>query len=74
MGIDVVAIEDSGYYHDENVSGSTIKVTLQRGNEFVSCDGILWSAWSEEGLDDDVFNEWKSYAKDGDKAYKYWRE
>jgi len=75
--IDVVAIEDSdsgAYYHDENNYGPTIKATLKRGSEFVEADGILSSAWSEEDLNDDVFDEWKSYAKAGDKGYKYWRE
>ena len=37
MKVKVVNIEDSGYYASEYASGSTVKVTLQRGKAIASC-------------------------------------
>lgn len=70
--IEVIGIEDAGFYSSGHTSGSTVKVTLQRGNQFVSCDGIL--IWEEEYLCDDMFDEWRQYAEEGEAGYKYWTE
>lgn len=70
--IEVISIEDAGFYSSEHMSGSTVKVTLQRGTQFVSCDGIL--IWEEEYLCDDMFDEWRQYAAAGEEGYKYWTE
>lgn len=70
--IEVVSIEDAGYYTSEHISGSTVRVVLQRGDEFVECDGIV--IWEEEYLDDDLFDEWKMCAEAGEEGYKYWKE
>ena len=72
MEVEVILVEDAGYYSDEFISGSTVKVTLRRGDEFASCDGI--AIWEEEEADDYLFDEWTEYAKDGVEGYKYWRE
>ena len=65
--VQVVSIEDAGFYADENTSGSTVKVTLERGADEVSCDGIL--IWDEEYCDSDLFDEWVGYAVDGEEGY-----
>ena len=72
MEVEVILVEDAGYYSDEFISGSTVKVTLRRGDEFASCDGI--AIWEEEDADDYLFDEWAEYAKDGVEGYKHWRE
>lgn len=70
--IEVIGIEDAGFYTSATGSGSTVKVTLQRGNEFVSCEGIL--IWEEEYVCDDMFYEWRECAEAGEEGYEYWRE
>ena len=70
--IEVISIEDAGFYSSERMYGSTVKVTLQRGNQFVSCDDIL--IWEEEYLCDDMFDEWRQCAEEGEAGYKYWTE
>jgi len=68
MKVKVVSVEDAGYYSSEYASGSTVKVTLQRGNEIASCDGIL--IWEEEYAED-AFEEWKDCALAGEEGYTY---
>jgi len=68
MQVEVVSIEDAGYYASEYISGSTVKVTLQRGNEIASCDGIV--IWEEEYAED-AFDEWKDCALAGEEGYTY---
>ena len=67
--VEVVSVEDAGFYSDAYTSGSTVKVTLQRGEEFVSCDGIL--IFEEEQVDSDLFDEWKDLALAGEEGYTY---
>ncbi len=69
MKVKVVSVEDAGYYASEYISGSTVKVTLQRGGEFVTCDGIV--LWEEEYVSNDLFDEWVAYAIAGDEGYTY---
>lgn len=64
----VVSVEDSGFYSGNNVSGSTVNVTLQRGSDFASCDQIL--IWDAESLDlNEVFDEWVELAVSGEEGY-----
>ena len=72
MEVKVISVEDAGFYSDEFYSGGTVKVTLQRGDEFASCDGI--AIWEEEDVDGYLFDEWTGYAKDGVEGYVYWQE
>ena len=64
--VKVVSIKEDGYYSGEYTSGGTVKVTLQRGNDFASCEGIL--IWEEE-LAEDCFDEWVALAMDGEEGY-----
>jgi len=67
--VEVVSIEDGEYYSDNNVSGSTVNVTLQRGSDFASCDQILfWEATDQEELND-LFDEWVDLAIGGEEGY-----
>ena len=65
--VKVVSVEDAGYYSGAYTSGSTVKVTLQRGEDFASCDDIL--IWDEELADSDLFDEWVALAIDGEEGY-----
>ena len=67
--VEVVSIEEAGYYASEYASGSTVKVTLQRGEEYVTCDGIL--IWEEEYVGEELFEEWKQYALAGEEGYTF---
>ena len=66
--VEVVSVEDAGYYAGEITSGSLVKVTLQRGDEVASCDGIL--IWEEE-MAEDCFDEWAELALAGEEGYTY---
>lgn len=65
--VEVVSMEDAGYYADKYISGSTIKVTLQRGEDYATCDGIV--LWEEEYCDSDLFDEWVACAVGGEEGY-----
>lgn len=65
--VTVISVEDAGFYADKYTSGSTVKVTLERNGDFVTCDGIL--IWEEEYCDSDLFDEWVGYAVDGEEGY-----
>jgi hypothetical protein len=64
--VQVVKVEDAGYYIGEGISGGTVNVTLQRGGDFVSCDGILIF---EEADIEDYFDEWVECAVAGEEGY-----
>ena len=67
--VEVVSVEAGGYYTSEYTSGSTVNVTLQRGGDFASCDGILiWDEEAEEDLND-LFDEWVAMAVSGEEGY-----
>ena len=66
--VEVVSVEDAGYYVGEYTSGSTVKVTLRRGTEVASCDGIL--IWEEE-MAEEAFDEWVELALAGEEGYTY---
>ena len=65
----LVNVTESGsYYADEHTSGAMVNITLQRGNEQVTCNDIL--VWDEEDVvDNDTFGEWKQMAEDGVEGY-----
>ena len=64
--VEVVSVEAGGYYTSEYTSGSTVNVTLQRGGDFASCEGIL--IWEEE-MADECFDEWVAMAVAGEEGY-----
>jgi hypothetical protein len=65
--VQVVGVEDAGFYSSEYISGSTVTVTMQRGADVVKCEGIV--LWEEEYVGDDLFDEWVGYAVDGEEGY-----
>lgn len=69
MEVKVVSIEAGDYYTSEYTSGSTVNVTLMRGDDIAKCDGIL--IWDEEAAEDlnDIFDEWVAMAVDGEEGY-----
>lgn len=62
----VVSVEDGGYYSGGFTSGSTVNVTLQRGEDFASCNDILIF---EEDMAEDCFDEWVACAVAGEEGY-----
>jgi hypothetical protein len=66
MKVEVVSVKDAGYYTSEYASGSTVKGTLKRGEDFATCDGIL--IW-EEALAEEAFDEWTDCAVAGEEGY-----
>jgi hypothetical protein len=69
--VEVISVEAGGYYVGEYTSGSTVNVTLMRGTETASCEGILiWDEDAEEDLND-IFDEWVAMAADGEEGYTY---
>jgi len=68
MQVQVVSVKAAGFYKDAHISGSTVKVTLQRGTETASCDEIL--IWDEEYAED-CFDEWMDCALAGEAGYTY---
>jgi hypothetical protein len=66
MQVQVVSVKAAGFYRDAQISGSTVNVTLQRGGDFVSCDGILIF---EEADIEDYFDEWVACAVAGEEGY-----
>lgn len=66
MQVKVINVEDGGYYSDAYTSGSTVNVTLMRGDDIAKCDGIL--IW-EEDMAEDCFDEWVACAAAGEEGY-----
>jgi hypothetical protein len=66
--VKVIRIEDAGYYTSEYASGSTVKVTLQRGKAVATCTQIL--IWEPEYAED-CFEEWRDCALAGEEGYTY---
>jgi len=65
--VKIVSVTDGGYYSSEYASGNTVNVTLQRGGDFVSCDGIL--IFESEEVDNDLFDDWVAAAMDGVEGF-----
>ena len=68
--IQIVKVEDGDANSSDMVGRGTVKVTLQRGNELVSCDGIL--IFDPDEVDDGIFEEWVELALDGEEGYEHW--
>lgn len=68
MQVEVVDIEDGGFYKDAYTSGNCVKVTLRKGTETVSCEQIL--IWDEEYAED-CFEDWKDCALASEAGYTY---
>ncbi len=66
MQVEVVNIEDAGFYKDAYTSGNCVKVTLQRGKDFATCEQIL--IWDEEYAED-CFEDWMECALAGETGY-----
>ena len=66
MQTEVYGVQAAGYYVGEGTSGSTVKVTLKQGMDYVTCDGIL--IWEEE-LAEDCWEEWMACAMAGEEGY-----
>jgi len=71
MQVEVVNIEDAGFYKDAYTSGNCVKVTLQRGKAVATCEQIL--IWDEEYAED-CFEEWMECALAGEAGYTYTEE
>jgi hypothetical protein len=69
--VEVVSIEDCGYYTSEYTSGSTVTVTLFKDGVYAKCEDIL--IWEEE-LAEEAFEEWVALAADGEEGYTVWEE
>ena len=68
--ITVTKVEDGEHYADGPVYGSTVTVTLQRGHQFVKCEGIRY--FQEEDLDNETFGMWLACAQAGEEGYSTW--
>ena len=66
MQVEVVSVKDAGYYTSAYASGSTVNVTLKRGEDFATCNSIL--IW-EEDMAEDCFDEWMECAVAGEEGY-----
>ena len=67
MQVKVIDVEAGEYYSSAYASGNTVDVTLQRGKDFVRCNGIL--TFERELVDNNLFDEWVAAAKAGDEGY-----
>lgn len=66
MKVEVVRVEDAGYYCGMWTSGGTVNVTLRRGEDLATCNGIL--IW-EEQYAEECFDEWVECAVAGEEGY-----
>ena len=67
QNVQVVNIEDAGYFTSAYTSGSTVTVTLKRDEDYVTCEGIL--IWEDEYATDDLFDEWVACAVNKEEGY-----
>jgi len=67
--VQVISVEDCGWYMDGNTSGSTVTVTLCRGNTYAKCEDIL--IWDAE-FAEEAFDEWMELATNGEEGYTTW--
>jgi hypothetical protein len=65
--VQIVSVTEGAYYSSEYASGGTVNVTLQRGGDFVSCDGIL--IFESEQVDNDLFDDWVAAAMEGEEGF-----
>ena len=67
QNVQVVSVEDAGFFDCGYTSGSTVKVTLKRDKDIAICDGIL--IWENELATSDLFDEWVACAMDNEEGY-----
>lgn len=67
--VEVVSVEDCGWYMDNYTSGSTVTVTLYKDGVYAKCEDIL--IWDAE-FAEDAFDEWMELAADGEEGYSTW--
>jgi len=67
MKVKVVDVEDGGYYTSAYASGNTVNVTLKRGKDFASCNGIL--IFEREQVNNDLFDDWVAAAMEGEEGF-----
>jgi len=67
MKVKVVDVEAGEYYSSAYASGNTVDVTLQRGKDFVRCNGIL--IFEREQVNNDLFDDWVAAAKEGEEGF-----
>lgn len=72
MIVEVLSIEDGGFYVDENVSGSVDDVILRCGDEVMKCEGILiWEDFSEKELEE-ILENWNECFYSGEEGFFKW--
>jgi len=67
QNVQIVSVEDAGYFTSNITSGSTVTVTLKRDEDYATCEGIL--IFEEELVNDDLFDEWVACAVAGEEGY-----
>jgi len=67
MKVKVIDVEAGEYYSSAYASGNTVDVTLQRGKDFVRCNGIL--IFEREQVNNDLFDDWVEAAIEGEEGF-----
>jgi len=67
MRVKVIDVEAGEYYTSAYASGNTVDVTLQRGKDFVRCNGIL--TFEREQVNNDLFDDWVAAAMEGEEGF-----
>jgi hypothetical protein len=67
MKVKVVDVEAGEYYTSAYASGNTVNVTLKRGKDFASCNGIL--IFEREQVNNDLFDDWVAAAMEGEEGF-----
>jgi hypothetical protein len=67
MKVKVFDIEEGEYYSSAYASGNTVNVTLKRGKDFASCNGIL--TFEQEQVNNDLFDDWVEAAMAGEEGF-----
>ena len=67
MRVKVIDVEAGEYYTSAYASGNTVDVTLQRGKDFVRCNGIL--IFEREQVNNDLFDDWVAAAIEGEEGF-----
>jgi hypothetical protein len=67
MKVKVVDIGEGEYYSSAYASGNTVNVTLRRGKDFASCNGIL--TFEREQVNSNLFDDWVAAAMEGEEGF-----
>lgn len=69
--VTIERVDQDGHYYSETTSGPTVKVTLARGNERLSCSEIM--IWDPEEADlEELWEEWLGYWHEDPKGFEHW--